>query len=60
MTRSTVEILGVDAAAVLADPADDPAAAVEGEAEDVGLPPAALPALPVVPPLLDILFELCF
>ena len=57
MTRSTVEILGVAADPVLADPPDPPAAP-EDEAEDAGLPPAALPAPPLVPPLLDILSEL--
>ena len=55
MTRSTVEIFGVDA-----DPgADDaPPAAPVAEAEDAGLPPAALPAPPLVAPVVDILSEL--
>ena len=58
MTRSTVEIGGVFADAVLADPPDDPPAAPDDEAEDAGLPPAALFAPPLVPPLVDILFYL--
>ena len=57
MTRSTVEIFGVDA-----DPgADDaPPAAPVAEAEDAGLPPAALPAPPLVAPVVDILSELVY
>jgi hypothetical protein len=58
VTRSTVEIAGVFAAdPVVADPPDSPAAP-EDEAEDAGLPPAALLAPPLVAPLLDIVFDL--
>lgn len=57
MTRSTVEIFGVDA-----DPgADDaPPVAPVAEAVDAGLPPAALPAPPLVAPVVDILSELVY
>ena len=58
MTRSVVEILGVDAVPVPDAPPDDPPAAPVVEAEDAGLPPAAVPEPPPVPPLLDILSEL--
>ena len=57
VTRSVVDILGVDADPVLADP---PPAAPEDEAEDSGLPPAAVPAPPPVPPLLDIVYKLSY
>ena len=50
MTRSVVETGGVFADAVLADPPDDPPAAPDDEAEDAGLPPAALASILIPTP----------